>query len=189
MNPQLNVTVIISSVREGRLGPAIGNWFVTQMASRADMRADVIDLADYELPGSLSPSHPAVRSLQPHLADANAFVIVVPEYNRSIPGHLKTAIDCFNVEWQAKPFGFVSYGLSLAGGARAVEHLRLIFSEFHAVGMKDVVTFPRVLDCFAADGAFSPSDGSSSATKLMLDELAWWAHALRAAKLIHPYGS
>lgn len=184
----IRVTVIVSSMREGRLAPIIGSWFSTQIAQRADMVTEVIDLNDYALPNTLSATDPAVLALQPHIAEADAFVLVVPEYNRSVPGPLKTAIDCYNAEWRAKPVGFVSYGLSSSGGLRAVEHLRLIFAEFHSVGMKDSVVFPRILDYINADGTFTTNtDGCNAAAKLMLDQLSWWAHALRDAKAVRPY--
>jgi NAD(P)H-dependent FMN reductase len=189
MNAQpIRVTVIVSSMREGRLAPIISSWFTTQITQRADMVTDVVDLNDYELPNTLSATDPAVVALQPHIAGADAFVIVVPEYNRSVPGPLKTAIDCYNEEWRAKPVGFVSYGLSSSGGLRAVEHLRLIFAEFHSVGMKDSVVFPRIMDYINADGTFTANtEGCNAAAKLMLDQLGWWAHALRDAKLARPY--
>ena len=93
-------------------------------------------------------------------------------------------------EWEAKPVGFVSYGLSLAGGVRAVEHLRQIFAEFHAVGMKDAVLFPRILEHYDAQGRFpAEPEGAEAAAKLLLDQLLWWARALRDAKSVRPYGS
>lgn len=184
----VNVTVMVGSTRDGRLAPTVTQWFLDQLGQREDVLVDVLDLADSPLPGSLADTDPAVRALRPRLLRAHAFVLVVPEYNRSIPGPLKTLIDCFNPEWEAKPVGFVSYGLSLAGGVRAVEHLRQIFAEFHSVGMKDIVSFPRILDQFDADGNF-PLDrsGAAAAAKLMLDQLVWWADALRQAKARRPY--
>jgi NAD(P)H-dependent FMN reductase len=184
----IRVVVIIGSTRTGRLAPGIARWFIDQLGQRADMSADVVDIVDTPMPDSLDADDPRVVALRPRLAAADAFVIVVPEYNRSIPGPLKTLIDCYNAEWEAKPVGFVTYGLSLAGGVRAVEHLRQIFAEFHAVGMKDIATFPRILDHLDADGNFSPElDGSNAAAKIMLDQLGWWADALRTAKARHPY--
>jgi NAD(P)H-dependent FMN reductase len=76
----------------------------------------------------------------------------------------------------------------MAGGVRAVEHLRQIFAEFHCVGMKDIVTFPRILDHFDSDGHFTPDlAGCNAAAKIMIDQLGWWANALRDAKAKHPY--
>jgi NAD(P)H-dependent FMN reductase len=186
----VRLTVIVGSARDGRLAPRVARWFTERCADRADLVTDVVDVAEADLPGSLDPESPQVRRLRPRLARADAFVFVVPEYNRSIPGPLKTLIDCFNPEWRAKPAGFVGYGLGMAGGVRAVEHLRQILAEFHAVGMKDIVTFPRVLEQFDATGGF-PVDpaGSEAAVKLMLDQLCWWARALREAKALRPYGT
>jgi NAD(P)H-dependent FMN reductase len=188
-NP-VRVVVIIGSTREGRLAPSVARWFTGQIGQRADMVTDVIDLVDTHLPDNLDVKAPGVVALQHRLATADAFVMVVPEYNRSIPGPLKTLIDCYNAEWEAKPFGYVTYGLSMAGGVRAVEHLRQIFAEFHSVGMKDIVTFPKILSHFDADGNFAPElEGCNSAAKIMLDQLYWWADALRTAKAKRPYRS
>ena len=141
----VRVMVIVASTRDGRLAPAVGAWFLEQLGQREDMAADVVDLDDTPLPDSLDADDPRVTALRPRLLAADAFVVIVPEYNRSVPGPLKTLIDTYNAEWEAKPFGFVSYGLSMAGGVRAVEHLRQIVAEFHSLGMKDIVTFPRIL--------------------------------------------
>lgn len=186
-NP-VHVTVIVGSARDGRLAPGVARWLLRQTAQRDDLITRTVDLAETPLPGSLAEDAPEVIALRPRLAAAEAFVLVVPEYNRSIPGPLKTMIDCFNREWEAKPVGFVSYGLSLAGGVRAVEHLRQIFAEFHAVGMKDFVAFPRVLEHLDSEGAFAPRrEGAAATAKLMLDQLTWWALALREAKTVRPY--
>ena len=62
--------------------------------------------------------------------------------NHGYPGGLKIAIDTLRDEWRTKPVGFVSYGA--AGGLRAVEQLRPVFAELHAVTMRDAVSFPSV---------------------------------------------
>ncbi|MEU2297644.1 NADPH-dependent FMN reductase [Streptomyces antibioticus] len=162
---------------------------VTALAAlRDDVALDTVDVADHELPGGLDALDPVV-ALRPRLAAADAFVLIVPEYNRSVPGPLKTLIDSFQSEWDAKPVGFLGYGLSLTGGVRAVEHLRQVSAEFHAVGMKDAVLFPRVLEHYDAQGRFpAEPEGPEAAAKLMLDELLWWALALRDAKSVRPYG-
>lgn len=186
----LRVVVIIGSTREGRLAPSVAQWFTGQIGQRDDMVTDVVDLVDTPMPNDLKENAPEVVRLRPRLAAADAFVLVVPEYNRSVPGTLKTLIDCYNAEWEAKPIGFVTYGLSVAGGVRAVEHLRQIFAEFHSFGLKDIVTFPKILSHFDADGNFTPDlDGCNAAAKLMLDQLFWWGEALREAKVKRPYRS
>ncbi|HEX2313980.1 MAG TPA: NAD(P)H-dependent oxidoreductase [Thermomonospora sp.] len=184
----IRLAVIVGSARRERLAPQVAGWFTGQLAQRADMAADVIDLLDTPLPASLDPDAPEVAAYRPRIAAADAYVMVVPEYNHSFPGVLKTAIDSCTTEWRAKPVGFVSYGLSRSGGLRAVEQLRQVMAELHAVGVRDTVCFPGVLDQFDADGSFPrDAEGAATAVKVMLDQLAWWALALREAKARRPY--
>ncbi|MGI5292094.1 NADPH-dependent FMN reductase [Nonomuraea polychroma] len=183
----LRLAVIVGSARAERLAPQVVSWFTEQIAQRADMSVDVIDLLQARLPDSLDPQAPEVATLRPRLAGADGFVVVVPEYNHSFPGVVKTAIDCYTTEWHAKPVGFISYGLSRTGGARAVEHLRQVFAELHAVSVRNAVEFPAVLEHFGPDGRLPRESGSEAAAKVMLDQLAWWAWALRDAKSRRPY--
>lgn len=186
----VRVALLVGSARDGRLAPDIAGWFARVAGRRDDLVLDVVDVAEHPLPASLDAADPRAGALRPRLAGAEAYVIVVPEYNRSVPGPLKTLIDSFQNEWEAKPVGFVGYGLGMAGGVRAIEHLRQIFAEFHCVGMKDVVTFPRVLEHYDSEGRFPvDAEGAEGAAKLMLDQLLWWATALREAKMLRPYGA
>jgi NAD(P)H-dependent FMN reductase len=185
----VKLALIVGSTREGRLGAAIARWFAAQTDLRTDLVIDVIDLAEADLPQSLDGGAPEVAALRPRLAEADAFVIVTPEYNHSFPAPLKTAIDCFHPEWQAKPVGFVSYG-GISGGLRAVEQLRQVFAELHTVTIRDTVSFHNVWAHFDADGAFPiDSEACDTAAKVMLDQLVWWAVTLREAKLQRPYAA
>ncbi|GLU48679.1 hypothetical protein Nans01_30300 [Nocardiopsis ansamitocini] len=125
--------------------------------------------------------------MPPQLDEAEAFVVVTPEYNHSFPSSLKSLLDWQRTPWQAKPVGFVSYG-GLAGGLRAVEQLRPIFSELHAVTVRDVVSFHMAWDLFDENGDLKDPEGSSAAAKILLDQLAWWGLALREAREKRPYG-
>ncbi|OEJ98223.1 NADPH-dependent FMN reductase [Streptomyces thermolilacinus SPC6] len=186
----LRLAVIVGSNREGRFAPVITDWFVSRARQRADFRVDVLDLAGTDLPTSLSyDPPPAVRAelakVSPLLAAADAFVVLTPEYNHSYPAALKNLIDWHYSEWQAKPVAFVSYG-GISGGLRAVEHLRQVFAELHAVTVRDTVSFPNAGGLFDDDGLKDPI-GPDGAAKKMLDQLGWWARALRTARTAHPY--
>lgn len=184
----LRLAVIVGSTRAERLSPQVASWFTGQVAQRADMTVDVIDLLGARLPDSLEPQASEVAELRPRLAEADGFVLVVPEYNHSFPGVLKTAIDSYTTEWHAKPVAFVSYGLGLAGGARAVEQLRPVFAELHAMSVRDTVMFPGILEHVGPDGTFPRApELAAAAAKIMLDQLAWWATVLREARSRHPY--
>jgi NAD(P)H-dependent FMN reductase/predicted ester cyclase len=182
-NDPIHLAVIIGSNREGRFGDIVGRWFVGQAELRDDLLVDVIDLLDVNLPTRLSPQgSPAVREYIAHLDRADAFVIVTPEYNHGYPASLKQAIDVAYAEWRAKPVGFVSYG-GMAGGLRAVEQLRQVFAELHTMTVRDTVSFHNVWPLFD-ESTGEPHDPSScnSAAAVMLDQLAWWAMALRTVR-------
>jgi NAD(P)H-dependent FMN reductase len=186
---RLRVAIIIGSTRQGRFAPTVAKWIAAEVEQREDMIIDVVDLAEAQLPDKLSdkPS-PEVEATSSRLSAADAFVIVTPEYNHSFPASLKNAIDWHFIQWQAKPIGFVSYG-GLAGGVRAVEQLRQVFAELHAVTVRDAVSFHGVWEQFDPSGAPKNAERSARAAKAMLNQLAWWGNALRDAKSKHPYGA
>ncbi|MEU6675869.1 NAD(P)H-dependent oxidoreductase [Streptomyces sp. NPDC046925] len=189
----LRVAVIIGSNREGRFGPIVADWLLSRIREHADFEADVVDLADSRLPTALShnPSPETLAELgkvTPKLAAADAFVVLTPEYNHSYPASLKSLIDWHNAEWQAKPLAFVSYG-GLSGGLRAVEHLRPVFAELHTMTIRETVSFHNAGALFADDGTHRDPAAANAAAKSMLDQLHWWAWALRGAKEVRPYGS
>ncbi|MFG2720954.1 NADPH-dependent FMN reductase [Streptomyces sp. NPDC048416] len=189
----LKLTVVVASNREGRFAPVVADWFLARAREHQGLDIDVVDLADVELPTTLSrdPS-PAVAAqlalITPKLADADAFVVITPEYNHSFPASLKNVIDWHFAQWQAKPVGFVSYG-GISGGLRAVEQLRQVFAELHAVTVRDTVSFHQAQGLFDEDGEHREPLQADAAVKKMLDQVAWWALALRDAKRTRPYAS
>ncbi|NML49218.1 NAD(P)H-dependent oxidoreductase [Streptomyces sp. R302] len=189
----LTLALVVASDREGRLAPVVADWFRSRVAERDDFALTVVDLAEVALPTSLSyDPDPAVRAelarVTPVLEAADAFVVLTPEYNHSFPASLKNLIDRHYTEWRAKPVGFVSYG-GISGGIRAVEQLRQVYAELHAVTVRDGVVLPDVHGQFDEDGRFKDPAGPEAGAKLMLDQLAWWGTALRDAKAVRPYAA
>ncbi|MEU2430382.1 NAD(P)H-dependent oxidoreductase [Streptomyces sp. NPDC007861] len=187
----LKLTVIVGSNREGRFAPVVADWFAGRVAGREDFTADVVDLAESDLPTALSYApDDRVRAeldrISPRLDAADAFVVLTPEYNHSFPAALKNLIDWHYTQWQAKPVAFVSYG-GISGGLRAVEQLRQVFAELHAVTVRDTVSFAGARGLFGAGGRLKDPAGPDAAAKTMLDQLAWWGTALREARTLRPY--
>ncbi|MFE5242843.1 MULTISPECIES: NADPH-dependent FMN reductase [unclassified Streptomyces] len=178
----LKVAVILGSNREGRFGPVVADWFLGRAAEHPDIETELIDVAETE-----PPAAPATR-ISPRLAGADAFVVLTPEYNHSYPAPLKNLIDRHFSEWQAKPVAFVSYG-GISGGLRAVEHLRQVFAELHAVSVRDTVSFHNAGALFDDRGRHRDPAQADGAAKRMLDQLVWWGRALRDARNRHPYGA
>ncbi|RBQ13895.1 NADPH-dependent FMN reductase [Spongiactinospora rosea] len=182
------LAVIIGSVREGRFGPTVANWFIGQVRRRDDVILDVIGLAETPLPvhGQARPvvtgeyDSPEVRAFAARIGAA--------EYNHGYPGPLKIAIDSLNPEWHAKPVAFVSYG-GVSGGLRSVEQLRAVSTELHAITIRGTVGFTMAHSRFDATGQPLHPEKANPEAKPLLDQLAWWARHLRTAKSLLPYGS
>lgn len=190
---RLRVAVIIGSTRNGRFGPTVAGWFASRAHRRRDWTVDVIDLAETKLPETLGDRDeslpPSVTALSPRLAKADAFVVVTPEYNRSFPAPLKTAIDWFYEEWRAKPVAFVSYGRE-SGGRYATAQLREVFSELDAIPIRSTISLPCYWTGFTADGHWPKAsiDNDASVAET-IEQLTWWGLTLRAARDRHPYPS
>jgi NAD(P)H-dependent FMN reductase len=179
------LAVIIGSVRKDRVGPIVARWLLGQIRPHIGIQLDVVDLVDLELPDDLDNGGDAMM-FRKRIDSADGFIVVTPEYNRGYPGALKTAIDTAFTEWHAKPVGFVSYG-GISGGLRAVEQLRPVFAELHAVTMQAVVSVPFVWERMDEHGDLYPPDRTASAAATLLRQLTWWAQTLRQAKAHQTY--
>jgi NAD(P)H-dependent FMN reductase len=189
----LRLAVIVASVRDGRFGPTVARWFTEQAQRHGRFEVDVIDLADFTLPLALPATSPLIEpnptrpdgmvDLTRRLGLADAMVIVTPEFNRSYPAALKTAIDWHFTQWENKTIGFVGYGGN-SGGLLAIEHLRQVFCELNAHTVRDYVYFPRYYELFDAEGSLSDPAVPEAAAVTMLDKLHWWASALSAARAV-----
>lgn len=190
----LHLAVVVGSVREGRFGPTVVNWFAEQVTQYGRFTTDVIDLAELPLPVVLprfgddpAPEVAAVaKQLSERLAAADAFVVVTPEYNHSLPASLKNALDWSDAEWQAKPVALVAYG-GRSGGIRAAEHTRQILSALEAVTLREVLTFQFPREVFGEDGSPKDPEGYAATAKEILRQLEWWAGVLREGREQRPY--
>lgn len=188
----MRLAVVIASVREGRFGPVVGEWFAEQARRHDGFEVDLIDLAEAELPVALpavpprmepNPPRPAgMVDLTRRLDAADAIVIVTPDINSSYPASIKTAIDWHYTQWDRKAIGFVGYSGS-SGGLNAIAHLRQVFAELNAHTIRDYVSFPRYYQQFDAEGRWTAPSESEAAAAGMLDQLHWWARALAAARV------
>ncbi|MEV5690840.1 NADPH-dependent FMN reductase [Micromonospora globbae] len=186
--PRLNV--IVASTRPGRVGRRIGDWF-TEVATRHGAFDDVrlVDLAEVALPFHNEPHHPSegryvyrhTRRWSETTAAADAFVFVMPEYNYGFNAPLKNAIDHLYREWQHKPVGFVSYGMT-SGGLRAVQMIKQVVTTLKMVPVNEAVTIflRQALD---ESGALIPDAGRDAAADVMLDEIARLSAALSTLRV------
>jgi NAD(P)H-dependent FMN reductase len=173
METPIRIALIYGSTRKGRFCDTVARW-----AAREITKVGVFDLDEVD------PSEPG--ALHDRLRRADAFIVVTPEYNHGYTAPLKALIDDVGAEWHAKPVAFVSYG-GVSGGLRAVEQLRQVFAELHAVSIRDSVSFAGAHERFDENGeAREPERARRTMTRL-LAQLQWWAITLREARHARPY--
>ena len=184
------IGVIISTTREGRFGERVAQWVIEQAAARQDMAVEIVDLRDYPLPffeAAASPAYvpietPEARKWAGKIAELDGYVFVTAEYNHAISGVLKNALDYLYAEPSRKPAGFVGYGA--VGGARAVEQLRMIAIELDIVPLKKAahINMEPLLGMLREGKDFADYPYLAPTVVTMLDELSWYAQALKAGR-------
>ncbi|MFE4547044.1 NADPH-dependent FMN reductase [Streptomyces sp. NPDC056785] len=179
----IKIGIILGSTRPGRNGEAVARWVHDVASKRTDAEFELVDLLDYKLPHldeALPPSlgqysQPHTQAWASKIASFDGFVMVTPEYNHSTSGALKNAIDYLYGEWNNKAVAFVGYGG--LGGARAVEHLRLIAGELQMADVRSQVSLSLFND-FENFSVFKPGDFQVEALNTTLDQLLAWSEAL-----------
>ena len=174
--------IIIASTRPGRVGEPVADWFSARAEQHGAFELDVVDLAELALPFMDEPNHPRLRRYEhQHTKEwsarvdaADAFALVTPEYNHSYNAPLKNAIDFLHAEWRDKAIGFVSYGG--AGGARAVEQLRLMCGALEMADVTPQVTLSLMTE-FEDFTVFRPGEYNVTALDKTLDQVVAWSTA------------
>jgi NAD(P)H-dependent FMN reductase len=186
-----SIGIIISTIREGRFGDKPARWIFDIASERTDLDFEILDLRDFPLPffgetdspaydGS-SKSEAAPRWKQ-KMGERDGYLFVTAEYNHSVPGVLKNALDHAYPKFNKKSAAFVGYGG--VGGARAVEQLRLICIELQMAPTRTTVHIGmETYLCMTQEGKeLSNFDFLNESAVATLDELAWWTRTLKAGR-------
>ncbi len=183
----IKIGIITGSTRPGRNNEAVAKWVYRVAKQRSDSEFELVDIADYNLPLLDEPipalfgqySHEYTKAWSKKIASFDAYVFVTPEYNHGASAALKNAIDYLYREWNNKAAGFVSYGG--AGGARAVENLRLVLAAVMVATVSAQVLLSLHTD-FVDFKTFSPAPQREQELHAMLDQLVAWGAALKSVR-------
>jgi len=185
--PMPRIALIVGSTREGRFADIPAQWIADGARRRDDLTLEMLDLREWRLPllGDPDP-HGAVDGWRRQIARFDGYVATVAEYNHGPAAVLKNAFDLVFDEWQRKPIGFVGYGG--LGAARAVEQLRTVAIELQMAPIRNAVHIGgEVFQQVARYGVpLEEYEHLAKERSRFLDQLAWWAQALRAARVGPP---
>jgi NAD(P)H-dependent FMN reductase len=193
----MKIAVILGSARDGRQGEKVSKWVVSSVQNLHSVELKVLDLKDYDLPfmregipPRYNPEREVSENVQQWLEDiawADAYILVTPEYNRSVPAELKNALDTIGHEGDKKPAMIVSYSGTPTGGLAAQQEFRTILNHIEMIPVPAFVAIPLVQTVFNEDGTFTDAVKASghspdSMLKGALDDLLWYGRALKAAR-------
>lgn len=187
--------IIVGSTRPTRAADIVLPWVTARARSHPAFETEVVDLRDWPLPmfaehfGTIGDfadptySDPIVKRWNQKIAEADAYLVLTPEYNHSVPGVLKNAFDNVFVSFalRNKPIAAIGYSGAIAAASRAIEHLAQIAVEADMHPLRSSVLIPFVQSAFDAGGdPVNPL--AETALSITLDDLAWWSDVLRAAR-------
>lgn len=184
------IGIVVSSTRPGRFADKPVAWLQEIVRAHKEAHFEVVDLRDYPMPLFEEKTSPAYGQIENEIGrrfattmeSLDGYIFITAEYNHSITGALKNALDYLATEVHRKPAAFVGYGG--VGGARAVEHLRHILAEMRVAGLKHAVhiAWSEMLPVMKGETNLSSFPHLNEAARLMLEELSWWAETLKAGR-------
>lgn len=178
----MKLMIIWGSTRQGRKGGVVADWIKYEAAKDSRFEIDFVDLREVKLPFYDEPTTAfAIKNLDDYVQSegrdwakrvqqADAFIIITPEYNHGPPAVLKDSLDWVGHPWVDKPVGLISYG-GIVGGARAIEQLRSITIELGLINVANPLHFPYFEEAFDQSKQPKRLDYYQANFKKMLDEM------------------
>jgi NAD(P)H-dependent FMN reductase len=185
------IGIILGTTRPTRFADRPARWLLDLARRRDDADFEIVDLRDYPMPFFEEEKSPML--VPPHdeaalrwgkkMAELDGYVFIIAEYNHGIPAVLKNALDHAYAEYSRKPAAFVGYGS--VGAARAVEQLRLLLTALQMAPQKLSVHInaTEFIGMAMQGKPFADYPYLEDSVHPMLDNLVWWADALKAARM------
>lgn len=184
-----SLKIIIASTRPGRKGPSIATWIYDKAVKHEGFVTELLDLAEINLPFMDEAEHPRFQKYHHEhtkkwsavIDAADAFIMVIPEYNYGFTAPLKNAIDFLFREWNTKPVGIVSYG-GVSGGTRAAQMLKQVLTALKMMPLPESIPIPFFAKHIDEKGVFMPGEIMDKSADTLLNELEKWAGALKTLR-------
>ncbi|MFZ2544469.1 MAG: NAD(P)H-dependent oxidoreductase [Candidatus Saccharimonadales bacterium] len=190
----VKIAVIVGSNRRGRQTDKLAKWAAKDLEPKADV--EIVDLRDYPMPffdEEISPRYnpdrvtdSGTKKWLDKIAEFDGFVIVTPEYNRSMSAVLKNALDVIAHEIDEKPVALIGHGST--GGAQAVASLRMALPGVGVITIPQALFFSdRLADSISEEGELKKeirerSYGPQATLDAQMTQLLWYTEALKTAK-------
>lgn len=181
-----NLKIITSTTREGRTGIYIAKWISEFAKTKPNFNVHLLDLAVINLPFMDEPNHPRfqqythehTKNWSKVIEEADAYIIVLAEYNYGFPAPIKNALDYLFNEWKYKPVSFVSYG-GISAGLRSTQMLKQVVTTLGMVPIPEQVNIPFHTKLIDEEKVFHPDIHIINSAEVMLEQLDKWSDSLK----------
>jgi len=183
-NTPLAIAVLVGTTREQRLSINTAQY-VTEIGKRYEnVEIIFVDPKDFTFNGDGNDPEGKDARYGEIITKADAFFIVTPEYNHSIPGSLKRMLDSEYGPYLHKPVAIAGVSNGPWGGVRVCEALLPVCHRLGMVNIAPELYFPKVQDIFDESGTIKDSftEMYNKNTKKAYDELIWFARILKGAR-------
>jgi len=185
----MKVVLFVGSVRPGRMAERVAKLvhnYVSQLGSIEVVTFDPLEkthLAAVEEPVHFSRNPPEnLVADQKIIEDADGYVVVCGEYNRSIPPVCSSMMCNFPPKsYAAKPVVFVNYSLGQYGGVCATMSLRQFCTELSMIPLQSSVNLPNVNKTVSEDGNLENA-AYEGQLKRAFSQFLWYARAMKTAR-------
>lgn len=185
----IHLKIITSTTREGSQGITVARWITKLAKDNSNFDVELLDLSEIDLPLMKEPNHPKLQKYQyestknwsQKIEDADAFVIVLGEYNYGFPAPIKNALDHLFNEWKYKPVAIVSYG-GISAGLRSSQMLKQVVTTLGMMPLPEQVSLPFFANQIDENQMFLPNEIQITSAELMFSELLKWSRALKTLR-------
>ena len=174
----LFIPVILGTTRRGRMSAHAASLLTSQLARRAGVETELIDIARLPIPTDDAGAAIKDKGFAEKMNRADALVIVSPEYNHGYSGLLKHVLDSCLEEYIHKAVGIVGVSAGTFGGTRGIQNLLPVMRELGLVTIFWDVNFSSVQNVFDSSGELRDTSFLPRIDKF-LKELIWMAKTLR----------
>ena len=175
----MNIQIISSSIRDGRESHKVALFLQNWIQENTDSDAAIIDLKERDYPlfherlRLQKEKHTGAQEFSDEIKQADAVIMVVPEYNGGYPASLKNVIDVLYDEWQKKPLGLAPVSGGDMAGAQVAEQTQFIMYKIGAQVTKSRFHVGNVSKNFNEDGTSNNDELYNKNAKALYDNLVW----------------
>jgi len=176
---QYQIAVIVGSLRRDSINRKLANALIKLGPSEFSFKQlEIGDLPLYNQDNDENQAEP-VKRLKSEIRAASGVIFVTPEYNRSIPGVLKNALDNASrpygqSAWAGKPAGVLGASIGTIGSAVAQQHLRTILAYLDMPTLGQPEAFLQVREGFFDEAGNFASANTANFVQAWMDRYVLW---------------